>query len=613
MTESSKLMPVSIRNQSNAAITALQADNDSLAASKTALDAFINDNNNRSNRFYNLKRKMEDYKIVADAFKGANDADIADHRILIDIVGDQIFCGETIYRQIRSYENELRAIENNIEKFMQDRREVTSFQKLNPFNWTYSNALTNQRNWERTRDITLELIRELHKKIEQYNEIEQSTKHFFGIGRDLRATAKRGLTYIEEAASGLPRSYTTASLNRWRSGITSLKSNLEFNRLVIRSADGSISEYDWNAIGELLGRPAEEISTMQFAALAKILMVMTDEKQLQKFLQLLTSPVQLGYYRNDLTLLREFNHDIIIRIEAHLLVNILDNILSNGDSAQRYHAKQMITILGFMAATPQPFAGEDFPSQLDKFLELKGHGNGGYMLSIKQFGNIPWGPSHNVIWLEDNSQWKFRDIVFSEVLYAGPGEVSFRLRDIIGSEASNQYDEKINNVFLNALFAYSADVLNSVIRSNKFTGVAMEAVDQYKYIDNFINAIIDGYTKEQLESLERLGEIESILKNWEASDFARSFSLSGVVVSELGSLKPQFSCFPTKDCTKSEIDTFIIALNKSSINLAEFTADFNEKTGGNYYINPSADIGDLYANFPLFMALEFELLKRGER
>jgi len=223
MTESSVLYPDKMQNQSEAAITALRAGNDAFITSKAACDAFINDNTNSSNRFNNMKRKMQDYNRVADAFIQANDADIADHNTLINSVGTEPLMGSIILSMIALYTERIATAENNINWYRNVRSEVNTWQKLNPFDWTYSKALSNQRTWERVRDNHVAVRRGYEQKVELYNSIEVSTRHLFISGSSLRATAKRGLIHIEDAASGLPHSYGSTALRAWRSELTVAK------------------------------------------------------------------------------------------------------------------------------------------------------------------------------------------------------------------------------------------------------------------------------------------------------------------------------------------------------------------------------------------------------
>ena len=149
MTDSSRLIPSKLKAQSEAAITRLQAYNESLRVSNVALDAFINDDTNRSKRFNNAKRKMEDYKLVSNAFIQANDSDIAEHRMLADIVGDIDLVGAAIFHSLDINMRDRYFAEDRVAHYRRVQHNVTILQRLNPFDRTLSNAQQNQRNWER--------------------------------------------------------------------------------------------------------------------------------------------------------------------------------------------------------------------------------------------------------------------------------------------------------------------------------------------------------------------------------------------------------------------------------------------------------------------------------
>jgi len=225
MHNSSVLKPTKIKAQSEAAISRLQTDNESLERANVAMEGFINDNSNRSLAFDNVRRKMEDFRTASLALIRANDADIADHRILISTVGDEEFIGSNVLGMIYTARRQISSADHRIGHYRRIRDNVTRVQRVNPFNREYSDARTNQRYWEDIRENAVELIRSLERKIERFDEIERLTSALFTRGNDLRSVAKRGLAYIQEAASGLPNFYNSAGLSAWRSDILIAKEN----------------------------------------------------------------------------------------------------------------------------------------------------------------------------------------------------------------------------------------------------------------------------------------------------------------------------------------------------------------------------------------------------
>ena len=198
---------------------------------------------------------------------------------------------------------------------------------------------------------------------------------------------------------------------------------LTFNALIAQMLDENDRPRDWELIAEILGRDADAMSSAEFAALAAVLMVMEDVEHLQRFIQLLTVPVDIGR-DGDEVLLRQMNHATIDRLTAHIMTELLINIFTDGGIGQRNNAKQIVTILEFMARTPYAFKGEHFPSQQSEFLSLIRNEDGGLALSFTQFGNQPWGISSSVHHLLNDSKWNQREITLSEVLFGGDGSIS---------------------------------------------------------------------------------------------------------------------------------------------------------------------------------------------
>jgi len=260
MNENSRLIPSRIIAQSNAAINKLQTDNELLRVARSAKDAFIGDGTNYSQGINNLKRKMEDYQKVCDAFVQANDADIIDHGKLISMVGDQDLIGSEILQQIRDSLNSRDFYNGRIDHY-QSVRDNTSFAQRNLafWDWTYSRARNSQRNYERLRDINNEIMARYVEKRERYDEIERSTKEFFTIGCELRAKAKLGIGHIREASPGLPNSFQSDALATWRTDISTKKENarertldrLAQKGIIVRDADGNVIDYNWEMMREL--------------------------------------------------------------------------------------------------------------------------------------------------------------------------------------------------------------------------------------------------------------------------------------------------------------------------------------------------------------------------
>ena len=383
----------------------------------------------------------------------------------------------------------------------------------------------------------------------------------------------------------------------------------------------------WAVIEGILGRDPNEMSNAEFAALTTVLMVMEDAEHLQQFMQLLTVPIDIGRDGNEI-LLREMNHAIIDRLAAHLMIEVLINIFTDGDIGQRNHAKQVVTILEFMARTPYAIKGEAFPSQQSEFLSLLRNDNGGLVLSFTQFGDQPWGRHNMPNHLLNDRAWNQREITFSEVLFGGDGSISDLLIELIGSEAHERYGADVANVFLNGLFTYGPSILQSLLsyipKVGKPLGTALTAGSVSGNLHNMINAWLTGYTSSQHEGFKRLSELNALLANWNSSVDANHFKLNGVIVHESGALNPQISLFPGEGSNMhGDFDTFgaLDSFNnvlESAINnsvnpfdLESIISDFNAEHGTTFNLDSSSTIADLFENLPLFSHIHGELRDGG--
>ena len=194
---------------------------------------------------------MEDLTRVADAFTKANDADIVDHQKLINLVGDEVLIGADILRLLRQATHERGHFEERIDHYRRIQNNVTALDRLNPIDWTYSTARRRVRRYEGFRDLANEIIAELERKIDKYNEIEQATKELFIISRELREQAKLGLGHIRVAAAGLPNSFYSTALTSWRADISVKKDNAVqhiINRVIEKDDDGNIIGYNWEKL-----------------------------------------------------------------------------------------------------------------------------------------------------------------------------------------------------------------------------------------------------------------------------------------------------------------------------------------------------------------------------
>jgi len=236
MNENSRLYPSKMIVQSNAAIAKLEADNELLREARSAMDAFVGDGTNYSRGINNLKRKMEDYQRVCDAFIQANEADIDDHQRLINLVGDQNLIGYQILDQIENNREQRDEYQRKVEHYRQVQNDTTGWQNVGEaLRWIspwHSSAGQSIRRYEGLRDVTDEIIAAYEQKRERYHEIEQATSQLlFTTGRELRAKAKIGLGHIREASAGMPNSFHSHALTTWRRDIRDAKDRADQGRM----------------------------------------------------------------------------------------------------------------------------------------------------------------------------------------------------------------------------------------------------------------------------------------------------------------------------------------------------------------------------------------------
>jgi len=204
-----------MRSQSEAAISRLESKIGALETALTAFDAFIDDETNEGLAFSNVRLKMQDFRLATTGLINAARADIADHRTLINAVGDEYLNGAIILDAIdsntRSKET-ARVWRDHFSGIMRDIPWILS-NFLNP---TWRNARNSRDRWQGIFDYHYDRIRDYEQKMRDFHNINVSIMFLFTNGNSLRSVAKRGLEYIQEAAEGLPDSYDSVALGGWR-------------------------------------------------------------------------------------------------------------------------------------------------------------------------------------------------------------------------------------------------------------------------------------------------------------------------------------------------------------------------------------------------------------
>jgi len=388
-------------------------------------------------------------------------------------------------------------------------------------------------------------------------------------------------------------------------GVVSLPTIGEVIAAKVMNADGTPN---WGVIEEILGRDAANITAEEFQAIV-VAMGQMEYTDLQRMLQLMTEPVDIPHWQGGDIPIHQFRQDLLLHFELHAFAAML----SAETEAEQNQLAQLFTMFGWMAATPYPF------SIHENFLNVWRDDRGGLVVSFNQFGNRAWRPDDLAAHLAA-PLWQTREITFSEPIFGGAGALGYRLRELIGEAALYQFNEDVNNVFLNGLFAYGPDIVLGLLGKIPKIGYGVDAFNKLNKLTSLTNAWLNGYTQAQLENLARLAEIDGILRNWNISDFATHFALNGVIISEDGSMQPQVSLFPGSGTplhgnyvsTEGMFYNFNQTLNNSSINLDEFVENFNATHGANFQLSNPLNVGDIFPNLPLFNALYWALVHGGD-
>jgi len=373
MDHNSRLIPSRIVEQSLAAISKLQTDNERLRVSITAIDRFINDNTNHTRGLRNLRSKMDDYRTATNAMILANDADIHDHQKLRLLAGsiNVNLNGLTI---IRNRDCRLTAI-HNLEGQIAHYRGIrfSWWEHLFLGTWVAEQAMANNskiREYERLLGLAQEALARWEAKEQQYNDFETATKELFTEGSALRAAAERGISYIT-GASGFPNSYHSDGLASWRSDIQVKKDDVIgciIERLVIRDEAGNIIDYNWDEIEALLGHIPIDLDDLnrrddweslaqiiaelmppltvtQERSLAYVFGSMSEPRDIERFLDLMAIPLT---DENGVAVAFSFHNDRMARILEAGNIFLFDDIFDDGPRMSDEQRHQMMQNMGVL-------------------------------------------------------------------------------------------------------------------------------------------------------------------------------------------------------------------------------------------------------------------------
>lgn len=197
MNSLSRLVPATIKAQCNAGINQLTADNTALDIANQSIEIFINDDSIKSVSFNSMKHQLSDYKAVIWLLKSANDSDIMDYQWLYNLVGTEVLSGTAVdIKQIT--ESNLTITYENIESYKQKAKEVETIIGLSRgmvsiYNQQAEDYWAMVKECEMEAEIYKATIQRCQEIIDEYDSIEENTKHLFTESVGLRELAREAL------------------------------------------------------------------------------------------------------------------------------------------------------------------------------------------------------------------------------------------------------------------------------------------------------------------------------------------------------------------------------------------------------------------------------------
>lgn len=284
MNENSYLDPSAMRNCCEGAVKDLEKDNQSIRTAEKAVLRFINNKELEGRSFDSLRIQMNDYGMVLQAMRTANNSDIADFRTLSSSVGDEVLdgakileCQKKALEQKREYENTAgdyarKAVNEKLAIIREYYQEMAC---------CYGTLAENQE----------KIYQEWKKKEEAYDRIDQATAQLFTSVAGMRNTAREGLEYMQNAYQN--GEYNTSVPDAWRVRMQ----NCYYTRLIPTDAQGNTT-LNWDEIAKTAAKDASEITPEEYYALTTIYLDL-DDTDMERFLTLLmdqTKDVDTPWY-----------------------------------------------------------------------------------------------------------------------------------------------------------------------------------------------------------------------------------------------------------------------------------------------------------------------------
>lgn len=182
MDKSSKLIPNDIIAQCNAAISALQDNNDSLIKTLFDIDTFMMDTSIQSSAFDSMRMQIKNFFNIINMVRSANLADIDDYNSLKSMVGSEELDGAKLLEQLDEAKRQVAA-------FKAKMCDINSLISSTLENNTRQYARKQVQNYDHLIGLDQSMIDEIQKKIDFYDEVDSKSARLFTTGANIRKTA----------------------------------------------------------------------------------------------------------------------------------------------------------------------------------------------------------------------------------------------------------------------------------------------------------------------------------------------------------------------------------------------------------------------------------------
>lgn len=253
MDKKSHLNPPAIKLQSGSAITQLQKDNVLLNQLDKAIKIFTDDLTIVSKSFQSRKQLMNDFKLLSQAMRQVNEADIVDFDDLQEAVEFEVLEGERILTSKQTAKNKQTYHSDQARNYTDKIRNVSGLENL-LVTYYYSMVMYHKQ----LADMYEESYKIWLGKEEKYDQIEHITSGLFNASESLRTTIQQGINDISGSIhdgvyqpdlGALWRTNLQDETDQLREAMRKKAKELA-KRAAVYDEDGNLVDYDW----ELLGR-----------------------------------------------------------------------------------------------------------------------------------------------------------------------------------------------------------------------------------------------------------------------------------------------------------------------------------------------------------------------